>query len=1304
MSLHVPALTLPQEIASTLPLRPLNNPVECESLEAFKELLQSKGLLDASFQLLYNPILRPSCPNYKALNETLDAPIDYVFQDREIPLTSRAWLHQIHQQFPTIKFCLRGSKAARIICPIDQFQALIEAFAHDQKDPELLITWQKIRKKLPQEALPHDTDWMGKVKGISAKGILNRLVHAMADLTKSTHEEIFHHGFQEKAIAQVNRFVLKEGNFAIASIGKEKKADIAIGDLSHPYLFQRDCFLIKMQPDGESSIGKRKFFWQAVVDRIFGIVRLEARHAENFYCFLAAMELKTKGCHVIEDQIQLEHLVVPFRHLPTELIAEKIMKRIDNHQIDPFCYLFNLCCVLDEHAEGLWETMLPRFRNIFSTHFHPLAWRIYLLIDAHRISFSDALHSLKIECIRSPGFLPLFPQKGPLAPSHEPHLPAFFKKERAFRTLENQQMNRTEAAATLFSMWVKGELDMAEEKRICRICHLTYASITQNFRTLLTTDLYQSALPFYLNMLRNMPVDELYDELSLERSSSWNLLFNETKKRLSLDQRAELIINRPISHFEKLSMLLREGLYDAFSMHFPTTSLTEMEAAQLLEILPDSFPLIRLQLLSLQNRVTIDDVLRCNPNEPALRPMIEKALAGMDWIQRPDFYRILAAQGVQISGNEAEKLVSYVESGAVRLFEDLHAVLDLLSSSHTPCMQRLIQSLVQQDLVTPQNGHLLWPYVLQCGYANPAGLTQLVSPTKEVSCFRQWIQICAHQPAPELRIALFTNLSNHTELLLELVKNRPSRSKKSALESFIYPKPGDPPEVRQIILLAVEKLLPGNDEHFWGLELLQRLSSHATAQERPSIVRLYIQFTSRLKKRMELPEHVPSWIETLIHRFNGWKLDPALKHDLLFNTRWIKPSASMQEIIANWTIALCENKSLVLTFHELNCSLAIVLEASDSLQLRFFKSHQFQNQLAHQQKFQMVQTAINWQRAYQKDASMRAAQISHLLLASRCSFGEAIPRETQQCVFDDLFAELMAALRKKQGQDFEYLLYALLWFSSSKFLLNFSDLSLLKTCYFALRNNVSDEDMNGLDSNAVSYLQSLIQRTKTSDAIETLSAFLLEYLTIVTEFPRKNDQYDDFLDAAIIVMYIVNTNTEKFQHFVQQIIQNGYCMPGTWQRTFYLILSLTPQNELMPLHPIEKPAQNCLREALFDYLKTIRARIVVSTSMSVQCNSVILYMVNCGFIDTVDEFLKAMEALNQMIYHLAPLLTHENGTPLIKMSLNLFLHFTKKSTSKETAVSVMAAMRDFREKAQALQAKGPLPTDKNQKYVIVYRK
>lgn len=1316
MSLIAHTIIPRQEAIVRASAPPKNDIPEAHSQESFKTLLQEKGLIDETYTLLYNPTKMPEISKKQGLKAILDEPIDYVFKDRPIPLTERSWLEKIRKEFPTIQFSLRGSRAARLIDILDQFEALLHSFAMAQNAPELLIAWDQIRKKIPPQPPPHDTDWVGSVKGLSSEKILNRLIHVMAEIADTTHDESHHHGFQEKAIAQVSRFVRSQGNFAIASIGKEKKADILIGKLKHPYLFQRDCFFIKWNPHEEPSICKRKYFWQAVVDRLFGIVRLEPRHADNFYCFLAAIELKTKGCILIEKEVTLHDLLVQFRDQPIELVADKIVKRIHNHHIDPFCYLFNLCSLFENRAELLWNALIPRFQHTPSTKFHPLSWKIYLIIDAHRMTFAQASHAIHHELLRTPGFLPLFPKNEPhpIPPLHP--LALLFQKEANFVAIENRHAGALDAASQLFSMWIKGKLDPHDEKRLYHACHIPQGTQLECFRHLLKTDFRDAAFPFYLKMIEKLPPESLFNELNLvQRTTRYeNLALEIAKRHLPKAQQIQLISERQIPLPEKLLTLIQEGHFDTFAELFSISHLQETEAARLLKALPQklSEPMqwIKLQLEESLRQLTIDDILRESQRfqkrgDPQTKHLLETALNHIDWVSRPEIYPLIVHQGIKLDQPSIERLIAYVKEGTVLFKNHLLDALTLISiSTSDQGLRELVDWIIQHPLFERKEGYLLWPFVLQSNYTDPQGLSQLVSPGKELQCFKCWVQLHQKNPSQQLRTALLMHLRDAPQCIVEITTHKTKRHAQRELETIVIPQLSDDVEVRKILLRIAETLVASKIGSFSGLELLLALSAHAHQEEQPPLISLSIMFIQSFTAKAGLPDRIIHILDNLAEHFEKWKPDPWLMHAFSYPSHASHRSPRMKGLATAWKLTLCESTEIDLTLDELIDVFDEALTARHEFLIRLFKSPQFQNKLTLEEKFEYLTEAIEWHSQYEKNASARFSLISQLLIASKCAFCAVIPEELQIRLYNILFKEMLLALKALNREDFQSIFYALLWFSSNQSLIDFTELSVLETGYFYLKTKLSDSELLMVDETAANYLQDLISKIKQPKSLDCFSHFLMDYLIHFIRLPRSNNKHDSLIETAVKLIDFVNVDPSKLKHFILQGIEQGHFPLGTWQRPFYLLLTGMPYLDVIEQAPANGQHQSILRMAILDHFAFLRKKPMLTPACIDQCHGMMHYMITCSYFMDQDEFFSAIHTFNHMIYQLVPLTEHAEGNKLIKMSLDLFIKYAKSIQQTDANAPIFQHMRSFLDKAKALKSLGPLPTNNNQKYNIIYIK
>lgn len=1279
------------------------------SLSSFKELLQKKGLIDDSCALLYSPEETPHLTQYQEVANILNEPIDYVLKERNIPLTERSWLQQIHKEFPTIQFYLRGSRAARIIGIVEQFEALIMAFA----DPELIGAWHNVKKTIPHPPPPNDTDWFGRVKGLTSEKIHNRLVHVMADLAKTNHEEILQHGFQEKVIAQVTRFVRAEGNFAIASIGKEKKADILIGALKHPYLFPRDCFTIKLDQNWNPSIGKRKYFWQAVVDRLFGIVRLEPRHADNFFCFLAALEMKTKGCLIIENRITMSDLLAPFQDLPIEQLAERVFKRIENHHIDPFCYLFNFCSYFGPSAEPLWKALIPRFQHTLSSKFDPFSWKIYTLILTEQLSFAAAERAILKELERKPGFLPLFPRNAPAVTNEPCPLEMLFIKEAAFLSLEERRPEIAFAATTLFNLWANDRLNPHDETRLSLACNIPELPPLKGFRFLLTTELYQSALPFYLSLLNQLPPEQLYRELqaALRCIVHWEFLFNAFKGFLTSNQQVELICDRFTSLAERLLKLLQEGHVETFTTQFTINGLNETEAADLLEALPselsDQMQWIKLQLKEILHQLTAEDLIRESQrfkvkNDRQVQALLGTALNHIDWIAQPGLYPLIVSQGIKIGQEGAGRLIEHLKSKSDRKLNHFLDALKLLSNSKHPRfkqdMQLVIQWIMDLSLFKPNEGYLLWPFVLECDYKNPSGLNQLVSPGKEVACLKNWVQLYRKNPSAALRKPLLMHLKDFPVHIVEIATFVKNGERK--LEKFLDPHPSDDGDIRGNLLTIADQLLVAKGSNFVGLNLLLNLTTAAAAIEIEKIIYLYLRFVKPLHRNTLLPDPVIQVLNTLAEHFRKWQVSHSLMHAFVFIEPAVHPAPNMAVLAGYWAIALCDSKEVDLSIPEIESIFHLPVRSLDKFLLCYFKSHHFQFRLTHLRKFEFLVEAVECNICFEKDLSTRASTIAELLLASKGSFCEAIPQPLQKQLYDALFREMKLNLQQKNIQSFTELFYAFLWFSSSKTLSDFQSLTALEPGYTYLRTKLPEHELDLLDKTSADCLERLLSCLKKPESLECCANFLVDHFLLLVQIPRANDKYDNLIDISIPVMVFLNVDQQKIDNFIRKAIIQGYFVPGSWQRAFYLLL-VQASFEITD-YPIEKQELDILQVVLKDYLISFKKKPLIHSAMIIQCCGILHFMLDRNLIANEEQFFFGIDILNQVIFHYLAVLDKTEGDKFIKLSLNLFMKYKQRIDLTNEGAPFLLRMKSFLEEARALQAVVPLPTGTNRKYKIIY--
>lgn len=292
---------------------------------------------------------------------------------------------------------LRGSYAAYLIDPLSRLKEALELFyVKNPKAKEIIepafVAYCQL--KVPIEE-PNDADfadlYYDEKRSISedtVQKIKNIAVSWIAGFLKKAPEIVERTAFHTLFIPEPNHLTKTAEKIAIITLktdppapgGKEIKVDRVMGELSNYCLFSRDDFYIDIQHLPYYPQSFQNPFWQCVLDREMQVIRLEKRHREDFSSVLAAMEHYTKDAEIDESEITLAEIFEAFltplteekredekcrkMELTDEKLIHAVLKRIENHAVDPLSFLVNLCAhfpgQFSDRREVLWKGVINR--------------------------------------------------------------------------------------------------------------------------------------------------------------------------------------------------------------------------------------------------------------------------------------------------------------------------------------------------------------------------------------------------------------------------------------------------------------------------------------------------------------------------------------------------------------------------------------------------------------------------------------------------------------------------------------------------------------------------------------------------------------------------------------------------------------------------------------------------------------------------------------------------------------------------------------------------------------------------------
>lgn len=320
-------------------------------VEALRAYCLQNDLVDPHYRMIKAPPALPKLPEEAlillkaALSASIDLSPDMHISHERLILFLCGTLKEF-----SCTFLLRGSKAAELLDPLALFCA-----------------WHHLSVSERNRPVAHDTDWYCRFE---AQPPESRMQSIRTAIFKALPTNTTHHQIQ---IPEQSNLVKTAQPFVLASIGKDAKADFAIGQLQHAYLFLRDAFAIEM----DGTIDPSPYFWQAVTDHALGIVRLEKRHELDFYAFMAALEQRCKGAVIVEEETTLQNILRSFPDLTAYELDRALKKRIRDHQIEPFCFLLTVLEEMaqerPELAEEVWKNCLPFIKSLPQERLHPLS-------------------------------------------------------------------------------------------------------------------------------------------------------------------------------------------------------------------------------------------------------------------------------------------------------------------------------------------------------------------------------------------------------------------------------------------------------------------------------------------------------------------------------------------------------------------------------------------------------------------------------------------------------------------------------------------------------------------------------------------------------------------------------------------------------------------------------------------------------------------------------------------------------------------------------------------------------------------
>lgn len=301
---------------------------------------------------------------------------------------------------------LRGSYAAYLIDPLARLNEVLENYYRvNPKAREVISPAFEAYCALKQPVEePNDADFADlyfdekwKIPDDTVTKIREMAIRWVASLLNKPPEVAERTSFQTLFIPEPNHLTRTAEKIAIITLKtdppppgiKELKVDRVMGELQNYCLFSRDDFYIDIRRLPFYPQSFQNDFWQCILDREMQVIRLEERHRDDFSAVLAAVEHYTKGADLDESELTLSDIFDAFfKPLPEDEKPSKmeltdarlltaVLKRIENHSVDPLSFLVNLCAKFpvqySDRREVLWKAALGSLDRQKLGHFKFLA-------------------------------------------------------------------------------------------------------------------------------------------------------------------------------------------------------------------------------------------------------------------------------------------------------------------------------------------------------------------------------------------------------------------------------------------------------------------------------------------------------------------------------------------------------------------------------------------------------------------------------------------------------------------------------------------------------------------------------------------------------------------------------------------------------------------------------------------------------------------------------------------------------------------------------------------------------------------
>lgn len=301
---------------------------------------------------------------------------------------------------------LRGSYAAYLIDPLARLNEALENFYRVNPKARAVIApafEAYCALKQPVEE-PNDADFADlyfdekwKIPDDTVTKIREMAIRWIASLLNKPPEVAERTSFQTLFIPEPNHLTRTAEKIAIITLKtdppppgvKELKVDRVMGELQNYCLFSRDDFYIDIRQLPFYPQSFQNDFWQCILDREMQVIRLEERHRNDFSAVLAAVEHYTKGAELDESELALSAIFEAFfkplteDEMPSKMeltdarLLTAVLKRIENHSVDPLSFLVNLCAKFpvqySDRREVLWKAALGALDRQKLGHFKFLA-------------------------------------------------------------------------------------------------------------------------------------------------------------------------------------------------------------------------------------------------------------------------------------------------------------------------------------------------------------------------------------------------------------------------------------------------------------------------------------------------------------------------------------------------------------------------------------------------------------------------------------------------------------------------------------------------------------------------------------------------------------------------------------------------------------------------------------------------------------------------------------------------------------------------------------------------------------------